>query len=175
MFGLGSHQTVQVLYSPIEQFIWGVISGTCWWSFLPRITTHFGTGKHPIGLLDASISWNALSSSLFDTLKQMENSFKVLKWLPKSSHLSPFDEIWSNIEGTICLQRRQPKKAEVKTVGLGWVDMGAKEWAAVVLERYNRQYHSQVAFYCSCKWRTKRDIKGIIHRTFCLFVFHCTT
>jgi hypothetical protein len=62
-----------------------------------------------------------------------------------------------------------------RAVGLGWIDMGAKEWSAVVLEKCNWQYHSQVAFYCSCKWWTNRDPKGINQCSICLFVFHCTT
>jgi hypothetical protein len=77
--------------------------------FIPQITARFGTG--PVGFMDASASRNALPTFLFDTLKQMEYSFEVLKWPPKSSHLSSFDKIWGNIEGTIRLQRRQSKNA----------------------------------------------------------------
>jgi hypothetical protein len=61
--------------------------------------------------MDASVARNRIPTSLFDTLKQMKYSFKVLKWAPKSSHLSLFEKIWSNIEGTIRLQRRKPTTA----------------------------------------------------------------
>ena len=78
--------------------------------FVPQITARFGT--RPVDFMDASISRNALPSSLFYTLRQMDYSFKLLKWPPKSSsHLSPFDEIWAHIEGTLRLQRRKPKNA----------------------------------------------------------------
>ena len=77
--------------------------------FVPDITALFGTG--PFDFMDASVSRNRIPSSLFDTLKQMKYSFKVLRWPPKSSHLSPFEKIWSNILGTIRLQRRQPTNA----------------------------------------------------------------
>jgi hypothetical protein len=76
--------------------------------FISEITNRFGADS--VGFMDTSVIRNGLPT-LLDTLKQMKYSVKVLKWSPKSSYLSPFDKIWLNIEGTIGLQRRQPKNA----------------------------------------------------------------
>jgi hypothetical protein len=68
-----------------------------------KVASRFGSD--PVAIFDDSKSAEAIINQLPRAV------FKELKWPPKSGHLSPFVTIWSHIEKSIHLQRRQPQNA----------------------------------------------------------------
>ena len=72
---------------------------------IPETAIRFG--GNPVSVFDNS--WSGIASSINQPTGTL---FKKEKWPPKSSHLSPFKTIWSLIEQSIRLQRRQPQIAD---------------------------------------------------------------
>lgn len=116
------HQCLGLVHIRRRRFYSILLNNLSEEQFLELLGKVFIPKSPSFSVLDQSVYWMPASHGTschhlcFNTLKQMEYSFKVLRWPPKSSQLSPFDKIWSKIEGTIRLQRTQPKNAQAKPI-----------------------------------------------------------